>query len=216
MHPRDQLLLYWKKQKVDVRLLAAFQAIPREIFVSEDIRSHAYDDHPLPTLRGQSLSQPSTVMLMLQALQVKSGHQVYEIGSGVGYQACLLGKIVGPKGKVITTEIIPELVQASREHARQLDLNNVIIMEKDGSRGMEEGALFDRVIITCACPKIPEPIIEQVKEGGIIVAPVGDLREQIMVRAVKVGQRLDIEFLGPFVFVPMQGKYGFEQDMVVR
>lgn len=216
MHTRDHLMLSWKEQGVDSRLLAAFQAIPRESFVNPGLVHHAYDDRPLPTLRGQSISQPSTVMVMLQALDVQPGQVVYEIGSGVGYQACLLAKLVGTEGKVITTEIIPELVQAAREQVRSLGFKNVLVMEKDGSRGVEEEAPFDRVVITAACPQIPSQVLQQTKEGGIIVAPVGDLQEQTLVRAVKNGERLEIEFLGSFVFVPLQGKYGFEKELNAR
>jgi protein-L-isoaspartate(D-aspartate) O-methyltransferase len=205
---RENLIHFWKQKKVDERLLQAFREVPREIFVAEDIRHHAYEDRPLPTLRGQSLSQPTTVMIMTQALDLEEGMKVLEVGAGVGYQAALLGKLVG-HGQVFTTEIIPELVSAARENISQLGVN-VTVEERDGSRGLPEKGPFDRVLITCACPRIPDPIIEQTKEGGIIVAPIGDQQEQMMVRAVKQDGRLDIEILGSFVFVPMQGKFGLE------
>ncbi|MFH1275910.1 MAG: protein-L-isoaspartate(D-aspartate) O-methyltransferase [Candidatus Woesearchaeota archaeon] len=206
---KEQLVNFWKDKGIHDKVIEAFLHIPREFFVAPELYKLAYNDHPLPTIRGQSLSQPSTVVIMSQALDIKKGHNVLEIGSGVGYQASILSKLV-EHGEVTTTEIIPELVELSRKNLHQLGCTNVTVLETDGSRGVKEKAPFDRVIITAACPKIPEPIIEQIKEGGIIVAPVGDLNEQVMVKATKRGQRLEFEFLGNFMFVPLQGKYGFE------
>jgi protein-L-isoaspartate(D-aspartate) O-methyltransferase len=203
------LVNFWKDKGIDNDVINAFLRVPREFFVSPELFKHAYEDLPLPTIRNQSLSQPTTVMIMTHALGVKEGHKVLEVGSGVGYQASILSRLVGD-GKVVSTETIPELVEIAKKNILQLGCSNTIILEKDGSRGVEQEAPFDRVMITCACPKIPEPIVDQVKEGGIIVAPVGDKSSQTMVRATKVGKRLDLEFLGTFAFVPMQGKYGFE------
>jgi protein-L-isoaspartate(D-aspartate) O-methyltransferase len=206
---KEILANYWKEKGINDGVVNAFLLVPREFFVLAEFYKQAYDDKPLPTFRGQSLSQPTTVMIMSQALEVRDGHKILEIGSGVGYQACILSKLVG-NGKVITAEIIPELAELARRNVHQLGCVNVDVREIDGSRGVSEEAPFDRVMITCACPKIPEPIIEQTKEGGIIVAPIGDLKEQVMVKATKNNGRLDFEFLGPFMFVPLQGKYGFE------
>lgn len=209
MEQKQVLVKFWKERGIKEELIDAFLRIPREYFVAPELFKHAYDDRPLPTFRGQSLSQPTTVMIMSQALEVQPGQKVLEIGSGVGYQASILSKLV-QDGTVITTEIIPELAEIARNNLHQLGCLNVEVKETDGSRGVPEEAPFDRVMITAACPQIPEPIIDQLKEGGIIVAPVGDLEEQVMVKAVKEGKRLEFEFLGQFMFVPLQGKYGFE------
>ena len=206
---KELLIHFWKGQGIDSRVIDAFLRVPREFFVAPDFYRQAYDDIPLPTIRNQSLSQPTTVMLMTHALKVEQGHKILEVGSGVGYQASILSRLV-EDGKVITTETIPELVSIAKRNLLQLGCSNTLVVETDGSRGVEEEAPFDRVMITCACPKIPEPIIEQTKDGGIIIAPVGDKASQTLVRATKIGKRLDLEFLGPFTFVPMQGKYGFE------
>ncbi|MBS3127333.1 protein-L-isoaspartate(D-aspartate) O-methyltransferase [Candidatus Woesearchaeota archaeon] len=216
MVQKEHLISFWRERRLDERLIDAFLHVPREFFVSPDLLDQAYHDHPLPTLRGQSLSQPSTVMFMTQALDIREGHTVLEIGSGVGFQACLLGYLTGSTGKVITTEIIPELVHVARRNVEGLKCSHVQVLERDGSQGVPEEAPFDRVMITAACPQIPQPIIEQTKEGGIIVAPIGDLKEQTMVKATKVGKRLEFEFLGNFVFVPMQGKYGFKTEINVN
>ena len=207
----DHLVSHWKEKGFEEKVIAAFEQVPRQQFLPPELLSQAYEDRPLPTLRGQSLSQPTTVMIMSQALETQKGHKILEVGAGVGFQACVLAELVGKKGKVFTTEIIPELVQAAKKHSAALGYKNVTVLETDGSRGIEAEAPFDRILITAACPKIPEPLIKQIKEQGIIVAPIGTLQEQILVKATKIGHRLEMEFLGPFIFVPLQGKYGFEE-----
>ncbi|MBI2665882.1 protein-L-isoaspartate(D-aspartate) O-methyltransferase [Candidatus Woesearchaeota archaeon] len=207
---KKELVELWKASGFKPQIIDAFLRIPREFFVAPNLFHYAYDDRPLPTIRGQSISQPTTVMLMTQALDIKEDHRILEVGAGVGYQASILSKLAR-KGEIITTEIIPELVDVAKKNTFQLGCSNVYVLETDGSRGVDEKAPFDRIIITAACPKIPEPIIEQTKDGGIIVAPIGTIDEQILVKATKIGARLELEFLGPFMFVPLQGKYGFER-----
>ena len=209
---KEELISQWKVMGIDEGIIIAFEEIPREEFVPISFREQAYHDHPLPTLRRQSISQPSTIMMMLQALELKEGDNVFEIGAGGGYQAALMSRIVGKKGKVITTEIIPELVEIAKENISNMELKNVHIEETDGSAGFPEHAPFDKVVITAACPTIPQPIIDQLKEGGIVIAPVGDLEGQTMVKGIKENDKLELEFLGSFRFVPLRGKYGFEEE----
>lgn len=211
MTTKQELMQFWESMKVDEQLLDAFAVIPRENFISPSLQAHAYDDHPLPTLRKQSISQPSTVMIMLKALELKAGHTVFEVGAGVGYQAALISRIIGLKGKLVTTDIIPELVQLTRKNLAVLGLSNVTVLESDGSEGCSAQAPFDRIIITAACPTIPQPLIDQLKEKGIVLAPVGDLESQTLVKGTKIKGRLELEFLGPFVFVPLRGKHGFKE-----
>ena len=208
---KAQLLEYWQHQHFDSKLLDVFTHIPRENFVPSHLKPLAYLDQPLPTARQQSISQPSTVMAMLQALDVQPGQSVFEVGAGAGYQAALLSLLVGKMGKVISLDVVPELITAAKDNLASLGLDNVIILEGDGAQGHHQLAPFDRIIITCACPTIPQPLIDQLSEGGIIVAPVGDLRSQMMVRGIKVNGKLDLDFLGTFMFVPMKGKYGFAE-----
>ncbi len=210
------LLAAWQDLHVDESLLRAFDEIDREQFVPPKYRHMAYEDRPLPTIRKQSISQPSTIMLMLQALELKQGDSVLEVGAGVGYQAALLSKIVGPTGNVIAVDVIPELVHIARLNTQGLSLPNVLITEADGSEGYKESAPYDRIIITAACPTIPEPIIEQLKEGGIVVAPVGNLDSQNIVKGTKVDGQLSLQFLGSFRFVPLKGKYGFNEIETLR
>lgn len=205
LQQKETLVNFWKSKSIKEEIIQAFQAVPREHFLHPDLKERAYEDRPFPTIRGQSISQPTTVIMMTQALDIQPEHKVLEIGAGVGYQAAILSKLAK---EVVTTEIIPELVHAAKNNTSSF--SNVKVIETDGSRGVEEEAPFDRVMITAACPKIPDPVVKQVKEGGVIIAPVGTLREQTMVRATKRGDNLDLEFLGSFMFVPLQGKYGFE------
>jgi protein-L-isoaspartate(D-aspartate) O-methyltransferase len=211
MGTKQELVQFWREKKVDEDILRAFQEVPREIFVPPQLQEHAYDDHPLPTIRNQSISQPSTIVMMMQALELAPGDNVFEIGAGAGYQASLISKVIGPQGSLVTLDIIPELVQMAKENMKKQNIENVQVIEADGSEGYPQEAPFDKVIITAACPTIPQPVIDQMKEGGIVVAPVGDLDSQTMIRGTKENGKLELEFLGPFRFVPMRGKYGFKE-----
>ena len=211
MTTKQQLINFWRTMNVEERLLNAFEEVPRERFIVPSLRKHAYDDQPLPTIRKQSISQPSTIVIMLGALNVQPGEKVFEVGAGVGYQAAIISRLLGSQGKLITTEVIPELVYVARKNLGGLGLNNAMVLETDGGEGYPSEAPYDKIIITTACPTIPQPLIDQLKEGGIIVAPVGDLQSQTMVKCIKTQGHLEMDFLGDFVFVPMRGKWGFKE-----
>ncbi len=209
---KEELVRYWRRKRIirDEKILKAFQDVPRELFVMEEFKDEAYGDYPLPIGMGQTISQPTTVMIMTQALELERGHKVLEVGAGSGWQAAIIGKIVGKEGKVITTEIIPELAEFARKNIEKAHIENVKVINCDGSEGYKKEAPYDRCIITAACPRIPKPIIEQTKEGGIIIAPVGSLLfGQKMVKLRKTKDRITKEILGDFVFVPLRGKYGY-------
>lgn len=190
----------------------AFEEVRREDFIFPALKQVAYDDVPLPTLRGKTISQPTTVMMMTNALELEEGNKVFEVGTGSGYQSALIAKIVGPKGKVVSTEILPELVHFARSNLMKSGIKNVEVHEADGSRGFPSEAPFDRIILTAACKEFPKPLIEQLTVDGIIVGPVGSSKEQEMVKGIK-GQdgKIAYEFLGQFMFSPLVGKYGFEE-----
>ena len=206
------LTQFWKENiEPTEEALKAFNEVDRKNFVPESIRNLAYEDAPLPLLRGKTISQPTTVMIMTTALELKEGQKVFEIGTGSGYQAAIIAKITGEKGKVITTEVIPELVTFARQNLQKAGITNAKVYEEDGSKGLKEEAPFDRVIITAACKEIPKPVLEQLKPEGVVVAPIGNAQEQSLVKGTKdKNGRLQIEVIGPFVFTPMYGKYGFE------
>ncbi len=195
----------------DKAVISAFQKVRRELFVPEEYKKEAYIDEPLPIPAGQTISQPTTVVLMLDALEVKPGHKVLEIGAGSGYNAALLGVLVGEKGKVITTEIVPELVKFAKANLKKAGIKNVAIIHSDGSRGYAKEAPYDRIICTAAAPKIPDVLVRQLKEGGILLIPVGQMHAQRMIKARKLKGKLETSDLGDYVFVPLTGKFGIKE-----
>ena len=212
MAEKTGLVDFWKQSFMFTeKEIAAFISVKREDFITEKYRDAAYSDVPLPILRGKTISQPTTVMVMTHALEVKAGMKIFEVGTGSGYQTAILAKLAGVKGVVISTEVIPELVNFAKDNLKKAGIENARIFEEDGSRGMESEAPFDRIIITAACKEIPKPLIGQLKPGGIIIAPVGSDTEQQMVKAAKSKDgKMSFEFLGSFVFSSLYGKYGFE------
>lgn len=212
MYQKTDLMKFWKENFGFKSIeLMAFEQIDRKEFIPEDMKNAAYQDMPLPLLRGKTISQPTTVMIMTHALELEPGEKVFEVGTGSGYQAAIIARIVGPKGKVITTEVVPELVSFAKKNLRNSNISNVSVFEEDGSNGMKSEAPFDKIIITAACREFPKPLLDQLKPNGIIVGPVGNEQEQEMVRGIKdKNGHLELEFLGPFLFTPMYGKYGFE------
>jgi len=121
--------------------------------------------------------------------------------------------MVGEKGKVISTEIVPELVNLAKSNLAKNNIGNVQVVETDGSRGYKEESPYDRIVLTCACPAFPKPCLDQLKEDGIILAPIGDRYSQTMVKGIKKKGKIKTENLGPFVFVPLRGKYGFSEEL---
>lgn len=187
------------------RIIKAFKRVLRHLFVREDLLMHAYDDLPLPTFHGQTISQPYTVAIMTEALNPKPGEKILEIGSGSGYQSALLGSCVGSKGKVITVELDSYLVEFSKKNIKKAKIKNVKVICWDGKKGYEKGAPYDKCIITAACPEIPKPVIEQIKIGGRIVAPVNHFFGQRMMVIDKISKKqFKKKDLGSFIFVPLR------------
>ena len=212
LEQKNQLIMFWKGNfPFRENELNAFKSLNRENFIPKQIKNQAYDDVPLPILRGKTISQPSTVMMMTHALDLKPGEKVFEVGTGSGYQAAIIAKIVGLKGKVTSTEVVPELVAFAKENLKKSGIKSVLVLEEDGSKGFLEEAPFDKIIITAACKEFPKELLGQLKPQGIIVGPVGDANEQEMIRGRKdKNGKLELEFLGQFLFSPLYGKYGFE------
>ncbi|MCX7724256.1 MAG: protein-L-isoaspartate(D-aspartate) O-methyltransferase [Thermodesulfovibrio sp.] len=193
----------------DERVIEVMKKIPRHLFVPENIINDAYDDRALPIGYGQTISQPYIVALMTELLELKGDEKVLEIGTGSGYQAAILAELVK---EVHTIERIEALAREAEKRFEKLGIKNIKVYIKDGTEGIPEEAPFDRIIITAATPQIPEPLIEQLKEGGIIVAPVGERYSQYMVKAVKKGKDLEKKYIIPVAFVPLIGKYGWKDN----
>ncbi len=207
---KKALIELWQG-KLSKEVIDAFKRVPRESFVVPELVELAYEDCPLPLLRGKTISQPSTVLIMTALLDMQPEMQVLELGTGSGYQAAILAVLAGKTGQVITCEVIPELVQFSRQNLEREGITNVKVIECDGSRGLPEQGMFDRIILTCAAPDFPQPLINQLKEGGIIAGPLGSKQEQVLTVGKKNQGRLERSLHGQFVFLPLIGKFGFEE-----
>jgi protein-L-isoaspartate(D-aspartate) O-methyltransferase len=155
----------------DEDVLDAMRAVPRHLFVPEGDQDYAYGDHPLPIGYGQTISQPYIVALMTELLELKEGDKVLEVGTGSGYQAAILGEIPGIE--VYTIEIIPELAASAQERLVDLGYTEIHCMEADGYFGWPEYAPFDAIIVTAAPDHVPQPLVDQLAEGGRMVIPVG-------------------------------------------
>lgn len=194
------------------KVIDAFKKIRREDFVIDELKYRAYDDEALRIVAGQTISQPSTVLYMLDLLDIKPGHKVLEIGAGSGYNAALIANIVGSKGKVYSIEFLDEVYRFAKKNIANAKIKNVEIIKRDGSKGYDKEAPYDRIIITAACPEIPKMLVEQLKDTGVIVAPVGSLEYQRMVRLKKKDGILEKEESdNEYLFVPLRGEYGFTQ-----
>ena len=185
----------------DKKVLAAMRKVPRHEFVPQDVRDQAYEDKALPIGSGQTISQPYVVALMTQALRLKKGEKVLEIGTGSGYQAAVLAEITP---RVYSIEILPELAGNARRTLDRLGYKKVKTRVGDGYLGWKEYAPFDAIIVTCAPEKVPEPLVQQLKDGGRMVIPVEEERYvQILYLLEKKGGRLVKTGIEHVRFVPM-------------
>ena len=190
----------------DERLLSVMREIPRHRFVPPELAARAYEDGPLPIGEGQTISQPFIVAEMTQALLLRGDEKVLEIGTGSGYQTAILCRM---SGEVVTVERLESLSRAARAMLAALAIENVRFRVGDGTLGAPEDAPFDRVIVTAAAPDVPDPLFAQMKEGGIMVIPIGGRWEQDLV-SVRKERGVPVKvYLGGCRFVPLLGKHGF-------
>jgi len=187
----------------NARVLAAMSKVPRHDFVPERYRPQAYEDGPLPIGYGQTISQPYVVAFMTEQLGPKPTDRVLEIGTGSGYQAAVLAELVA---EVYTIEIIEPLVQRAETDLKRLGYTNVTVRAGDGYKGWPEAAPFDAIIVTCAPENVPKPLVEQLKDGGRMIIPVGPAGKQELVLLRKQGNRLEKRATLPVRFVPMTGE----------
>jgi len=191
----------------DARVLEAMGQVDRHAFVTAHYAPHAYEDRPLPIGMGQTISQPYIVALMTQALELEPEHEVLELGTGSGYQTAILARLAR---RVYTIERLAPLTEQAQAVLARLGIDNVEYYIGDGSKGWPDERPFDRIIITAAVPLVPDPVAGQLKEGGILVAPVGGDFVQELIQYRKHERRLQPHLLCGCRFVKLIGKHGFE------
>ncbi len=185
------------------RVLAVMGRVPRHEFVPERLRRQAYADYPLPIGQGQTISQPYIVGFMTEKLEPKTTDRVLEVGTGSGYQAAVLAELVA---QVYTIEIVQELAERAAVDLKRLGYTNVYVRAGDGYLGWAEAAPFDAVIVTCAPQRVPQPLVDQLKEGGRMIIPVGRIGSQELVSLRKRDGKLEQRAVLPVSFVPMTGR----------
>lgn len=191
-------------EKVERALLK----VPRHLFVPEGVRSLAYRDTPLPIGDGQTISAPHMVAVMAEALDLREGHKVLEIGAGSGYNAAVMAELAGPTGRIVTLERHPSLAEGASRVLAEAGYANVQVVVADGSRGYPEEAPYDRISVTCGAPRVPDDLVDQLADGGVMLIPVGGLDYQSLLRVSKRGGSALIEDMGSVVFVPLIGEKG--------
>lgn len=197
---------YLKDDKVEW----AIRKSSRHEFVPKSLVNQAYKDKPLSLMKNQTISQPSVVSRMTELLQIKEGQKILEIGSGSGWQSAILSYLVAD-GKVFSIDRHPELVKFAIENLDKLGIQNVNVILGDGSLGHLKESPFDRIIITAACKKVPPPLFEQLALNGLLIAPVGEYPQSLIVYK-KTSQGIEeIKNQPGFVFVPLLGKFGHQE-----
>ncbi len=188
--------------------------VKREEFMTPESKELAYLDRPIPLKHGQTISAPHMVAIICEQLSLEPGMKVLEIGTGFGYNAAVVAEILGPEGHVYTMERIKALKESAEQNLIRTGYDNVTVILGDGTSGYPEKAPYDRIYATASAPKIPEPLRDQLKIGGRLLAPIGkDSSYQELVCIVRKGENTFQSYnLGGVVFVPMIGKHGWPED----
>ena len=200
---KEELIKKLGDMGIKEEILEAIEKIDRKNFVLEKNLDEAYENHPLSIGYGQTISQPFTVAFMLQELELKKGDKVLEIGTGSGWNAALISYIVGEKGKVYTVEIVDELAKKVKEKLKNYE--NIIVFNGDASHGLSEYAPYNKIILTAAPQKLAQELKEQLADGGILLAPVGEYTQKL-VKLIKKGNEFTKTEKGDFIFVPLVSK----------
>ena len=189
----------------------AIRKTPRHEFVPLSHKDEAYEDKPITILKNQTISQPSVVSRMTEWLDIKEGQKILEIGTGSGWQTAILAYLVG-EGKVYSLERHADLVEFAKKNLDKLKISNVKVILKDGSFGLQEESPFDRIIITAACKKIPDILLEQLSIGGLLIAPVGGYPQSLVLLKKTNHGICEIKNQPGYVFVPFLGKIDDESN----
>jgi len=185
----------------------AFLTIPRENFVPEYLKLQAYVDRPLEIGKGQTISAPHMVAIMCEALDIQKGQKILEIGAGSGYHAAIVSQLLGEKGHIYTIERFEDLAKTAEQNLKNTDITNVTVVVGDGSEGLKKYEPYDCIYVTCAAPSIPNPLVDQLKDHGKLLIPVGSMYCELQL-IEKKGKETQSKDLGGCVFVPLVGKYG--------
>jgi protein-L-isoaspartate(D-aspartate) O-methyltransferase len=186
----------------NTRVLEAMRTVPRHEFVAEEYKASAYSDVPLPTSLGQTISQPYIVALMTELADPKSEHRTLEVGTGSGYQAAILSGLVR---NVYSIELLPELASSAKERLERLGYKNVQVRQGDGYLGWPEHAPFDSILVTAGATEIPQPLVDQLKPGGRMIIPVGDVSLDQVLKVVEkdTAGKVSVRDVIPVRFVPL-------------
>jgi protein-L-isoaspartate(D-aspartate) O-methyltransferase len=189
----------------DSKVELAIRKNPRHEFVPISCKEEAYEDTPLSIMKSQTISQPSVVSRMTEWLDIREGQKVLEIGSGSGWQTAILSYLVG-QGKIYSIERHSELAEFAKKNLDKLGINNVKIILGDGNIGLPDEAPFDRIIITAACKKIPDQLLEQLSNEGLLIAPVGEFQQSMVLLKKTSNEIVEIKNQPGYIFVPLLGK----------
>lgn len=205
----DDLINYLKNMKflTDNNVESAFRNFPRHEFILSSELDRAYHNEPLPIMKNQTISQPGVVSRMSEWLDVKDGQNILEIGTGSGWQTAILSYLVGT-GIVHSIEIHPKLEKFARKNLEKFCLDNVNVILGDGSVGYPKASPYDRIIITAACTEIPLPLLDQLSDNGLIIAPVGDTSQSLVVLKKTSEGIIEVKNESHYIFVPLLGKFG--------
>ncbi|MCH7838853.1 MAG: protein-L-isoaspartate(D-aspartate) O-methyltransferase [Planctomycetes bacterium] len=198
-----------RRRITDPRVLEAMLSVPRERFVPPDRRPQAYEDRALPIGHGQTISQPFMVAYMTEQLNVPQTGKVLEIGTGSGYQSAILSRLCD---RVFTIERLAPMHETAVRNLELLDIRNVVTVIGDGSNGLPEHRPYDRILVTAAAPKIPQPLVDQLADGGILILPVGGKTKQTIVRVIRHGSRIVETNTLACRFVRLIGKEGWNVE----
>jgi len=210
---RKHLIKRLKHYGITTNVLDAMEKVPRELFVSERQKPYAYQDTPLSIGMGQTISAPHMVAIMCSLLRIEEGMTILEVGTGSGYHAAVMAELIKEKGHIYTIECNETLAHNANENLKKTGYTNITVIRGDGSEGLKEYAPYDRISVAAAAPEIPQPLIDQLKEGrGRMVIPIGTRHHQELYLVTK-NHKTRKEKKGGVAFVPLTGKYGIQSNV---